>query len=164
MSTEAKYDVLYERVSALRKLCASCNKVTPEQLVESLEKVLRQVGSCDPKWRVYLERRANRTTSTAKDPVLASDSAARSSSDPVPTDSSSRPVDERAARKPDARRVSFNDKEFLFECESGVKPTPSASRQRATAFKPRKQASVEFSPEAKDANVLPNPHTLTPST
>ena len=48
MTNEAKYDVLFARVSDLRELCAIRNEVDPEQLVDSIEKVLGQVRSCDP--------------------------------------------------------------------------------------------------------------------
>lgn len=103
LARDAKYDVLFERVSKLRELVANRKEVDPD-LVDSLEKVLRQVRSCDPKWGMYLDRRRNQETSTARDLGLASNSAARSASSPVRTGSPTRVVERwRTQSSPDSR-------------------------------------------------------------
>ena len=107
MGRDAKYDVLFERVSEMQQLCLNPHQVDPELLVKTFDMVLRQVCSCDPQWRAYLKRRAELQPDHSGD-------------------------DEHAQKKvPDARRVSFDASEYLREFSSedssyepGAYPTP----------------------------------------
>ncbi|KAJ1473143.1 hypothetical protein T484DRAFT_1837546 [Baffinella frigidus] len=123
LGRDAKYDVLFERVSKLRELVAR-REVDPD-LVDSIEKVLRQVRSCDPKWGVYLDIRRNQEKSTARDFGLASNSAARSASSPASTGSPTRAVERRRTQSsPDRRGVQSSPDHTQSSPELCVRASP----------------------------------------
>lgn len=105
---DAKYDVLFERVSEMRQLCVKHHEVESGMLVKTLNNLLRQVRSCDSQWCAYLATRAEREATTAGDHVLPSPSAPRSSSSKTGYEHEHR-------RAPSARRVAFDDTEYLWE-------------------------------------------------